>query len=277
MKNLIKQILREALIKEYYEDEDEDSYDDSSEEYFTPKLTNAIKKLSQPFHGRNVIWYGTPGKMVYLTRDEVEGMFGNIYNEDKLASLTKLILNYPDKVEIECSYGHSSVITILPIKEEQESYQSGRFEIDYDGTDEPATTGSKELDEYVGKDLDDMYWYDLDWGSDDVDNQDAMAVFFEKNKFALVEGKSIEELIREFNNFNPTQIQIDCFKEFIKMNKELLEAENNNEGDFNKFKVQLRDGHHRVFAAFDAGEKYVCVDLIDEDLIKYKGYYNLVK
>jgi hypothetical protein len=24
---------------------------------------------------------------------------------------------------------------------------------------------------------------------------------------------------------------------------------NNDEGDFNKFKVQLRDGHHRVFAA----------------------------
>jgi hypothetical protein len=158
MKNLIKQLLREniALIKEFYDDED----NEDNEEYFKPKLNDDVKNRSQEFHGRNVIWYGDPGRMVYLTRDEVEGMFGNVYDENKLQSLKKLILNYPDKVEIECSYGHGDVVGIIDIKEEQESYQSGRFGIDYDGKDDPSTTGDKDLDEYLGKDLDDMYWYD---------------------------------------------------------------------------------------------------------------------
>ena len=57
----------------------------------------------------------------------------------------------------------------------------------------------------------------------------------------------------------------------------VLKAEADGNGDFDRFKVQLRDGHHRVFAAFAAGERYVCVDLIPEDIIKFKGYYNLVK
>jgi hypothetical protein len=38
-------------------------------------------------------------------------------------------------------------------------------------------------------------------------------------------------------------------KEFINMENKLKDAQANDEGDFNKFKVQLRDGHHRVFAA----------------------------
>ena len=122
-----------------------------------------------------------------------------------------------------------------------------------------------------------MSWYDLDWLNDDIDNQDDMAVFMENNKFALIEGKSLEDMIREFNSINPSPIQMECFKEFLEMNKMLLAAETNEDGDFNKFKIQLRDGHHRVFAAFEAGEKYVCVDMVEDDLKKYKGYYTLVK
>jgi hypothetical protein len=36
--------------------------------------------------------------MIVLTRDEVDGMTGNIYDEEK-AYLTKLIRDYPEKVE----------------------------------------------------------------------------------------------------------------------------------------------------------------------------------
>jgi hypothetical protein len=53
------------------------------------------------------------------------------------------------------------------------------------------------------------------------------------------------------------------------MENKLKDAQANDEGDFNKFKVQLRDGHHRVFAAFN--ERYVCVDLVDDGIKKYKG------
>ena len=103
-----------------YEDDEEyedDYYDDEGEEYFTPKLSNDRKRVSQAFFGRNVVWYGAPGRMVYLTRDEVEGMWGNIYDERKLQSLVNLIRTYPDKVELECSYGSASVMGFLQIKE----------------------------------------------------------------------------------------------------------------------------------------------------------------
>ena len=39
----------------------------------------------------------------------------------------------------------------------------------------------------------------------------------------------------------------------------------NNERDFGKLKVQLRDGHHRIFGAINAGEKYVMVDIHTTD------------
>jgi hypothetical protein len=60
------------------------------------------------------------------------------------------------------------------------------------------------------------------------------------------------------------------------MENKLKDAQANDEGDFNKFKVQL-EMVTRVFAAFNSGERYVCVDLVDDGIKKYKGYYNLVK
>ncbi len=283
MKKIIKQLLRENLynLKEYNEDDDydDDDYndDDENQEYFNAKLSDDVKRTSKAYHGRNVIWYGTPSRMVYLTKDEVEGMWGNIYDNDKLESLKNLILNYPDKVELECSYGHGSVVTIIDIKEEQEAVQKNRFEIDYDGSTEPSSTGDDMLDEFLGKDLDDMDWYDLDWSNDDIDNQEAIAKFLERNKISLAQGyKSFDELKKEFNALNPTPIQIETFKSMLEINNMLSKAEAYGDGDFNRFKVQLRDGHHRVFAAFAAGEKYVCVDLVPDDINKFKGYYNLV-
>ena len=275
MKKIIKQLLREFLTRE--NDYDEDENDDENQEYFNAKLSDDVKRTSKAFHGRNVIWYGTPGRMVYLTKDEVEGMWGNIYNNNKLESLKNLIINYPDNVEIECSYGHGSVVTIIDIKEEQEAVQGDRFDIDYDGSIEPSSTGDDMLDEYLGKELEDMDWYDLDWLNDDIENQEAMGKYLERNKISLAQGKSFDDLKKEFNTFNPTPIQIETFNNIVEINNMLLKAEADGDGDFDRFKVELRDGHHRVFAAFAAGERYVCVDLIPEDIIKFKDYYNLVK
>lgn len=278
MKKIIKQLLREFLTRENdYDDYDEDENDDENQEYFNAKLSDDVKRTSKAFHGRNVIWYGTPGRMVYLTKDEVEGMWGNIYDNNKLESLKNLIINYPDNVEIECSYGHGSVVTIIDIKEEQEAVQGDRFDIDYDGSIEPSSTGDDMLDEYLGKELEDMDWYDLDWLNDDIENQEAMGKYLERNKISLAQGKSFDDLKKEFNTFNPTPIQIETFNNIVEINNMLLKAEADGDGDFDRFKVELRDGHHRVFAAFAAGERYVCVDLIPEDIIKFKDYYNLVK
>jgi hypothetical protein len=116
-----------------------------------------------------------------------------------------------------------------------------------------------------------MNWFDLDYDNPNIEK------FFDKYKFSVIEGKPADELIREFNTLDPSETEMETFKEFIDMETSLKAANDKNDGDFNKFKVQLRDGHHRVFAALDAGEQFVCVDLPKEDIAKFKGYYKLVE
>jgi hypothetical protein len=41
-----------------------------------------VKANSSRYEGRNVVWYGSIGNMIVLTRDEVDGMTGNIYDEE---------------------------------------------------------------------------------------------------------------------------------------------------------------------------------------------------
>jgi hypothetical protein len=51
-----------------------------------------------------------------------------------------------------------------------------------------------------------------------------------------VSPKSVDELTLEFKQLNPTENEIDTFKEFINMENKLKDAQANDEGDFNKFK-----------------------------------------
>jgi hypothetical protein len=60
-----------------------------------------------------------------------------------------------------------------------------------------------------------------------------------KNRTSVAQGKSVDELTLEFKQLNPTENEIDTFKEFINMENKLKDAQANDEGDFNKFKVQL--------------------------------------
>jgi hypothetical protein len=164
-----------AEINEYddeeddYEDDEDEYYYGDEEQYFKPKLDADVKANSSRYEGRNVVWYGSIGNMIVLTRDEVDGMTGNIYDEEKLAYLTKLIRDYPEKVELECSYAHGHVINLIDIKEELESFYNDRFVVEYDGHEEPYRTGDEELDEYIGKDLDNNYWYNLDYDNDNIE------------------------------------------------------------------------------------------------------------
>jgi hypothetical protein len=77
-----------AEINEYddeeddYEDDEDEYYYGDEEQYFKPKLDADVKANSSRYEGRNVVWYGSIGNMIVLTRDEVDGMTGNIYDEE---------------------------------------------------------------------------------------------------------------------------------------------------------------------------------------------------
>ena len=44
-----------------------------------------------------------------------------------------------------------------------------------------------------------------------------------------------------------------------------------------EFRIQLRDGHHRVMGAIEAGEQYICVNLDKDDVKKFADRIKLVK
>jgi len=243
------------------------------ENYFTPKISDDIKRLSAKYIGRNVVWYGNPEQMIVLHKDEIHGMWGNIYDSDKMESLVDMIQDEDGPIiELECSYGTGSVISFIDIQEEQESYYTENFMTDYDGQDEPSSTGSDELDHYVGVDEVD----ELEFIANQVSKQEIMS-FFSKFRFSLVrETSKPNDLLSIFKSLNPDEFEVDAFNEFLDLEVALKEAKDNEDGDFNKFSVQLRDGHHRVMGAIKAGEEYVCLNLLKEDIETFKGYYNKV-
>lgn len=264
----IKKIIKEEIFNYLKE-----------EEYFDIKLPEETKRHSNRYIGRNVIWFGNPEQMIVIHKDQVHGMWGNIYNHDKLEYIKNLILNSEDYVELECSYGLGDVVIFTDISEHQQSKAQDSFEIDYDGYEEPLSIGDKKLDNYIGhEDIEDSEILNHH-SYDDDDLYDLL----NKNKFFLIEGKTIDQLNREIkqlrqkNNKKFSANDLEYIKAFIDVEKELYDAVRNNDGDLGTFMVQLRDGHHRVMGAIAAGEQYVCVNLVKEDVAKYKDYITKVR
>jgi hypothetical protein len=247
---------------EYYDE-------DSPEQYYTPTISDNVKNYSSSYAGYNVVWYGDPDQMIVVHKDNIEGMWGNIYYPEKMEYIVKMLTDYPEKVEIECSYGMGAVTNIIDIQEEQNAVAEDRFESDYDGKERAASTGSEQLDYYVGHEIDDMNFAD-DIGSEARE-------FFMNHKLDLVNGKNSPEILKKsYMMIGPDENEIEAFSEYIQFETALKLAQDNKEGDFNRFTVQLRDGHHRVMGAIKAGEEYVCLNLEKDDIIRFKGYYNKV-
>lgn len=268
----IKKIVHKKLLLEY------------ETNHFNPILPDKIKENSARYEGRNVIWYGTYGKMVVIHKDDVYGMWGNVYDNEKFNELVNLITNYPEKVELETSYGIGDVVTLTNVMEEQHSTLIDRFEIDYEGQKEAVSTGNEELDKYLGsEDIDDIVFDYLEGKELD----DEVYKFIDKNRFFLYnKKKTTNEIINEFKLLIENNKELmsneevedskEAFESFLNYEKEIIEAVNDNWGDLGDFRVQLRDGHHRVMAAIESGEEYICVDLTDETIKDYKGHYKLV-
>lgn len=244
-----------------------------NEEYWDATISDEEKQLSKKYEGMNVIWYGNPDQMIVVTKDQVEGMWGNIYDEEKFNELKELILNHEDKIELSCPYAHGGIIEIVNVIEEQRSYQSGSFLVDYDGKDEPASSGDDDLDEYLG--IDDISEYD------DValstDNSELYELL-DKYRTEIGTGyKTKDELLNDYQQLEEKEEgDQEAIDAFLTMEQEIVDAIEGERGDIGDFYVQLRDGHHRVMAAFDTYESRVAINLDKEDIQQFKGYYNKI-
>ena len=235
-------------------------------EYYNPKLDSDVKKLRVRYKGRGVTWYGFPEQMIVIHKDYVDGMWGNIYNPDKIKYLVRMIRNSEDYIEIECSYAKGTYITFTDIKEEQEAVAGKHFNETYEGKQKAASIGDTELDAYIGSEyLDDIPQGDF---SEFVDF-----------KFDILNGddpKEIAAKVKETQGDDFDEDMMDRFKSFVSTELELRNAVKNNEGDLGEFRITLQDSHHRVMAAIEAGEEYICVNLDEDDLHLIEGH-NYVK
>jgi hypothetical protein len=260
MKHLIKKLLREGLLL-------------TEEEYYNPTIPDETKRLSKKYVGKNVVWYGDPDQMIVIHKDYVHGMWGNVYNQEKMDYLVDMILNHEDMIEIECSYGMGGITTLTDVVEEQTSTIQGSFETDYENLNRPSTTGDDELDTYLGTD-------NLDEFDDIAGYVETYELFelFNDNKIFLGLGKvSLETVKTEFNQISDgSEGDRTAFEQFIKYEGMVKEAKESSSGDLGKFTVQLRDGHHRVMGAIKAGEEFVCLNLAKDDIDTFKGHYKKV-
>jgi hypothetical protein len=261
----IKKLVREAFQNIF------------EEEYFSEKLSDEIKENSAEYVGRSVTWYGDPNQMIVINKSQIEGMWGNIYDSEKMKFLTNLIKNSEENVEIECSYGIGDIVNFQEIKEHQISKNEGSFDTDYDGIDEPYSIGDEELDDYIGNET-----YIPDENMTSITEVDD---FFIENKFKIAENiKSVEELKKEFYNLErdedgedfKEESDYEAFNEYVRIEQEIKDAIKNKEGDIGLFTVQIRDGHHRIMSAIAAGEDKVCLNLTKEGIKKFKGHYQKV-
>jgi hypothetical protein len=249
MRNYINKLLRESINR-------------LVEDYFDVTLPDNIKRLSNRYVGRGVTWYGDPNQMIVIHKDYVDGMWGNIYDMGKFNHVVEMIQDSEDNVEFECSYAMGGVTDLIDVIEEQAAYHSDRFDVDYEGKKRPASIGDDEFDRYLGDE--DYFIYEYQSSDEVFEN------FFNKNRLSLVYGKkSLDELRGEFDSLGGFDDDGDVFDEFIRLEVGILEAVEGESGDLGNFRVQLRDGHHRVMGAIEAGERYVCVNLDKDDINKY--------
>lgn len=243
------------------------TFENYTKTHFNTTIDLDVKKFSNEFVGRAVTWYGDPYQMIGIDKDYVDGMSGNIYDNDKLEFVKQMIDESEDNVEFECSYAHGNTLNFTDIKEQQESVFVGIFESDYEGTTEAASIGNEELDNYIGADeLGETELMSIEsWNNLDLYD------LLNENRFFLIYNKEMSVLDKEVKELEDiSEDDLNYYKRFIEIERQLKEAVDNEDGDIGDFRIQLRDGHHRVMGAIEAGEKYICVNLAKDDIERFK-------
>lgn len=265
------------LLKENYEDDKDEEEQEKQyvldsllekygEAFYDPKLDDDDKANSCVYEGRNVIWYGVKGRSVIIDMYEGEAMEGNHFDDEKMNYLVELIKEYPDKIELTPGYCAPYHVDILVVRE---SFQ-------YDEVDD-LTTGDDDLDEYLKEEYLSEFLY--------TSNDPELDEFFDKYKTNLArEVLSIKSFLRIYSNYcnlndieTKSEENLEMLSKFIEYEKKLKDAYENEYGDLNSIKFQLRDGNHRFFSAKMAGEKKVIVTIAENsskylEILKNRGY-----
>lgn len=128
------------------------------EELYPESARGEIKARKRDlYYGRNVIWAGDHGRMIRVSPENIEHIWGNIFDADQLAAIVAGIRDADDRVIFYAPYGEVSFVEIQDIKESIEAFAHG----DDDGMDAPLSTGDEDLDKWIldrEEFIDDLIW-----------------------------------------------------------------------------------------------------------------------
>lgn len=260
MDSIIRKNIRSTLIKEY----------------FDMKLPEETKKLSNVYSGRAIVWFGDRERMVVVHKDQVHGMYGNIFDHEKLQWLKNVLKYSEEKIELECSYAMAERVDLSEIEEHQVAVHTDRFMIDYSHHEEPYSTDDDELDKYLGNE---DYFDDEGYGPSSIELSQLLNSY--KTKIGMGSAK-ISNFYDELESLKKLDDIIEegdlkyVIPHFIEMEEKVKNAINNEWGDIGMIAIQLRDGHHRVIAAIESGEEYVCVNMAKDDFERFKDELTVV-
>jgi hypothetical protein len=195
------------------------------EDYFPQSASGEMAGEEPAYFGRNVIWIGDEGRMVRASPDYTQHIWGNIFDEDKLAAVVSGIKEAEGRTYFVAPYGTISKIDLNSVRESMSYWED-------EGLDRPYTTGDDDLDAYV------------------KDPEQAL----QDETYAEPGDKEWEEAKAEFE-------------------EQLQDAVDSDDGDLGEWVVTVRDGNHRTFGSFLAGEPYTWVMLSDnqyQDLMHAK-------
>jgi hypothetical protein len=117
-------------------------FDGEFEDYFPESASGELEDEQDQYFVRDVVWIGDKGKMVRADPDYMQHIWGNIFDENKVAAVAMAVRQHPKRIYFYAPYGTASRIDLQAVKESIEYAED-------EGLDRPYTTGDDELDEYL--------------------------------------------------------------------------------------------------------------------------------
>jgi len=211
------------------------------EDYYELSAAGEME-ASEPYYGRNVVWDGIGGRMIRVYPGYAEAIDGNIFDPDKLAAVRDGIKDAADSVVFVAPYGTVTVVGLQDVKESIE------YENDY--PDHVLTTGDEDLDLWL-VDPDEFLSQE---GYDPADLNEYVA---DKGAYLEFWSDDPEDRLEKAEEMEAALVLSQ------EMNRKLEEAVDANDGDLGQFIFSIRDGNHRAFGSFLAGEPYIWMILED--------------
>jgi len=214
------------------------------------------------YQGRNVAWRGYAGKMIKVPAEYAVSIEGNIFDNDKIYTVMKLVEKAANKgklVVFDAPLTRASVITLGTIAEDL------KYEGNWSGVyhDRLLTTGDDELDRFI---KDPELWSEEEYFDDSIFEVEDL--FDQRPRMWPYRWKTLHDVWKQWND---GKLEVDddykgSLEKYTPIGEAMEYALKHQTGDLGAIHFQMRDGNHRTFGSLAAGEPYIWARLTDNEL-----------